>query len=169
MTDSLLPTPVVHDASERRTLDDWALGQRTGAPGLPTIIDDLFPTPRATDGTKGGPNQRGTSGDLMLPSVAAQELRHTNWGKYQPAIRRWEHVNGPVPSPTAPGQGGKPRLAPAFSEWLMGLPPGHVTGVPGLSRNAQLTAIGNGVVPQQAAHALRLLLPAMIAATGEHP
>lgn len=29
----------------------------------------LLPTPRATDGTKGGPNQRGSSGDLMLPSA----------------------------------------------------------------------------------------------------
>jgi len=29
----------------------------------------LLPTPRATDGTKGGPNQPGSSGDLMLPSA----------------------------------------------------------------------------------------------------
>lgn len=29
----------------------------------------MLPTPRATDGTKGGPNQRGSSGDLMLPSA----------------------------------------------------------------------------------------------------
>jgi len=29
----------------------------------------LLPTPRATDGTKGGPNQHGSSGDLMLPSA----------------------------------------------------------------------------------------------------
>jgi len=28
-----------------------------------------LPTPRATDGTKGGPNQRGSSGDQMLPSA----------------------------------------------------------------------------------------------------
>ena len=42
----------------------------------------------------------------------------------------------------------------------MGLPVGHVTDpVIGLSRNAQLKALGNGVVPQQAALALRLLLP----------
>ncbi|AUG78077.1 hypothetical protein CFP65_3276 [Kitasatospora sp. MMS16-BH015] len=40
----------------------------------------------------------------------------------------------------------------------MGLPEHHVTGVPDLSRAAQLHALGNGVVPQQAAHALRLLL-----------
>ncbi|GAA2400295.1 hypothetical protein [Streptomyces coeruleofuscus] len=39
----------------------------------------------------------------------------------------------------------------------MGLDPGHVTAVPGLSRNAQLKALGNGVVPQQAAHALSVL------------
>lgn len=39
----------------------------------------------------------------------------------------------------------------------MGLPAGHVTGVPGLSFAAQLKALGNGVVPQQAAHALRVL------------
>jgi DNA (cytosine-5)-methyltransferase 1 len=35
---------------------------------LGTIVT-LMPTPRATDGTKGGPNQRGSSGDLMLPSA----------------------------------------------------------------------------------------------------
>ena len=28
-----------------------------------------LPTPRASDGTKGGPNQRGSAGDLMLPSA----------------------------------------------------------------------------------------------------
>jgi hypothetical protein len=36
-------------------------------------LDDavaLLPTPRATDGEKGGPNQRGSSGDLMLSSAA---------------------------------------------------------------------------------------------------
>ncbi|MFD6866459.1 hypothetical protein ACFWDM_29375 [Streptomyces diastaticus] len=40
----------------------------------------------------------------------------------------------------------------------MGLDVGHVTNVPGLTRNEQLKALGNGVVPQQAAAALRLLL-----------
>ncbi len=30
-----------------------------------------WPTSRSTDGSKGGPNQRGSSGDLMLPSAAA--------------------------------------------------------------------------------------------------
>jgi len=39
----------------------------------------------------------------------------------------------------------------------MGLPQGHVTGA-GLTRNEQLKALGNGVVPQQASLAVRLLL-----------
>jgi DNA (cytosine-5)-methyltransferase 1 len=40
----------------------------------------------------------------------------------------------------------------------MGLPAGHVTAVPDLTRNAMLRILGNGVVPQQAALALSLLL-----------
>lgn len=31
-----------------------------------------WPTARSTDGAKGGPNQRGSSGDMMLPSAAAK-------------------------------------------------------------------------------------------------
>lgn len=50
----------------------------------------------------------------------------------------------------------------------MGLPEGHVCDVPappGMTpaglRNARLKALGNGVVRQQAAYALRLLLDRM--------
>ena len=46
-----------------------------------------------------------------------------------------------------------------FVEWLMGLPDGWVTDPNlGLTPPEQLTALGNGVVPAQAAHALRALL-----------
>ena len=53
----------------------------------------------------------------------------------------------------------------------MGLPDGWVTDVPGLNRNAQLKAIGDGVMPQQAAMALRMLLeradiPSLVADRG---
>lgn len=51
-------------------------------------------------------------------------------------------------------------LAPVFTEWLMGLPEGHVTGVPGVTRSDQLRVLGNGVVPQQGQAALRWLLDA---------
>ena len=47
---------------------------------------------------------------------------------------------------------------------MRGLPEGHVTDVPGVSRNDQLKMLGNGVVPQQAEAALRFLLaPAVLA------
>lgn len=52
-------------------------GGRGGAPADVTgrpLPGALGATPRATDGTKGGPNQRGSSGDLMLPSAVAQLL-----------------------------------------------------------------------------------------------
>ncbi|MFI9118144.1 DNA cytosine methyltransferase [Streptomyces bikiniensis] len=76
------------------------------------------------------------------------------WGPYEPAIARWTQVIGR----TAPGPvDALGRLNPPLVEWLMGLPAGHVTDVPGLSRTAQLKALGNGVVPQQAAVALEAL------------
>ena len=62
-----------------------------------------------------------------------------------------------APFPTQPGRHSRPVLAPAFVEWLQGLEPGWVTGLP-LPRTAQLRALGNGVVPQQAAYAVGLLL-----------
>jgi DNA (cytosine-5)-methyltransferase 1 len=122
-----------------------------GGSATETVV--LLPTPRATDGTKGGPNQRGSSGDLMLPSAVQ------DWREYATAIRRQEQAFGrPAPQPTEPGKNGQPRLSPAFVEWLMGLPAGHVTDVPGISRNDQLKALGNGVVPQQAAVATQVFL-----------
>lgn len=81
------------------------------------------------------------------------------WGAYAAAIARWGHATGrPAPAPTGPGRTGQRRLSAEFVEWLMGLPAGHVTAVPGLTRTQQLRALGNGVVPQQGAAALRLLL-----------
>lgn len=83
------------------------------------------------------------------------------WGAFAPAISRWEHVTGhAAPVPTEPGRNGQPRLSPRFVEWMQGLPEGHVTDVPGLTRTQQLHALGNGVVPQQGELALRMLLEA---------
>lgn len=81
--------------------------------------------------------------------------RVPEWGRFAPAVHRWEAATGrTAPWATDP----RGRLSPLFVEWMMGLPAGHVTGVPGLSRTRQLKALGNGVVPQQATAALRLLL-----------
>jgi DNA (cytosine-5)-methyltransferase 1 len=47
---------------------------------------------------------------------------------------------------------------------MMGLPAGHVTDPAiGISRTAQLRILGNGVVPLQAALALSVLLPLVVA------
>ncbi|MEU7200251.1 hypothetical protein [Streptomyces sp. NPDC045470] len=74
-------------------------------------------------------------------------------------IRRWENLIGrPAPAPTERGPRGGIRVTAEFGEWMMGLPAGHVTQVPGLERKHQLRAIGNGVVPQQAYTAFQWLI-----------
>jgi DNA (cytosine-5)-methyltransferase 1 len=84
------------------------------------------------------------------------------WGRYEAAIRRWEAVTGrAAPYPVERGTRGQPRLATAFSEWLMGLPKGFVTDLR-LPYSAQHRALGNGVVPQQALVALRQLVDAAV-------
>ena len=88
--------------------------------------------------------------------VAANTLT-LPWGIYESAIRRWEALLGRrAPQPTERGTKGQPRLSPLFVEWLMGLPAGFVTGL-GLPYGAQLHALGNGVMPQQAERALHHL------------
>ena len=58
----------------------------------------------------------------------------------------------------------RPRRLTHSSTWLPGRPSvtswpaGWATDVPGISRNDQLRIVGNGVVPHQAAAALRWLL-----------
>lgn len=99
-------------------------------------------------------SRRATSGNLREDILDA-----TAWGKFEPAIRRWEEVLGrPAPEPTKPdGKDGNHRLSSAFTEWMMGVPEGWITEA-GISRNEELKAAGNGVVPQQAELALRVLL-----------
>lgn len=84
------------------------------------------------------------------------------WGKFEPAIKRWEDVvkRTAPPATKVDGKDGTHRLSSEFSEWLMGLPEGWVTDC-GLSRREELKACGNGVVPQQAEFAVRSLLDGM--------
>jgi hypothetical protein len=108
-------------------------------------------------GRPGNGHQSGKDLGAAARTLTVGSATSAAWGEYEPAIRRWEHVLGQSAPPSAePGPGGRPRLSAAFAEWMMGIP-GLVTGVGGLPRTAQLRIIGNGVVPHQAAAALRLL------------
>jgi len=68
------------------------------------------------------------------------------------SIARFDMSMQEVPNPL--DKDGK--LNAAFVEYMMGLPNGWVTDV-GLSRSQQLKILGNGVVPQQAYYALKMI------------
>lgn len=119
----------------------------------------------ATDAERCGRNGRAReTGREQGQRAIAAGGGGVDWGTYSPAIERWEAVTGrPAPAPTLPdGRNGGHRLSAPFVEWMMGLDVGHVTSPAiGLTRNEQLKALGNGVVPQQAALAVRVLLDRM--------
>ena len=147
---ALLPTPAVNDMGAGKTVEDW---------------DAWTDAMRAKHGNGNGHGKSlSIEAARLLPTPQAHEAGVSNlnevhdFGPYTAAIRRWEAVLGrPAPAPTEPGQNGGPRLSPRFVEFMMGLPADWVCDVPGVSRSAQLKALGNGVVPQQAALALSLL------------
>lgn len=159
----LLPTPVARDYM-------GLPGDNVQMASLPREIS-LLPTPSAgvfNDGEDLGSWRKrqqknldkkinGNGQGLPLAIAAVDEV---NWGRYSGAIFFWEKcLARKAPLPTEPtGRNGNPRLSPRFVEWMQGLPEGWVTGIPGLSRKGQLHSLGNGVVPQQAEMALRLLL-----------
>ena len=162
-----LPTPTTRDykdgsAEHRR---DGKVQTDTVALAVFNSGEVLLPTTRArmneaskNEIAKGNPYKR-IETEVLLGEI--------NWGKFEPAIRRWEATIGrPAPAPTKPdGKDGNHRLSSAFTEWMMGLPEGWITDV-GLSRNEELKACGNGVVPQQAELALRVLLEGLLIEPG---
>jgi DNA (cytosine-5)-methyltransferase 1 len=111
-----------------------------------------------TSSGKRRPEEHSHLREAIRPATESGERTSQNWGQYEPAIRQWEHILGrPAPEPTTVGRNGRPRLNPVFVEWMMGLPLGHVTGHE-LSTAQCLKMLGNGVVPQQAHHAITHLL-----------
>tara|TARA_R110000822_G_scaffold136055_1_gene273602 strand:- start:287 stop:793 length:507 start_codon:yes stop_codon:yes gene_type:complete len=153
---SYLRTPAASEAERGHQPEDKARarggqvtlsGQMNYLP-TPNTMDDLPARDESKiDRSKGGySNVRET---VMRP----------NFDRFEPAVKRWEEVTGmKAPNPTKPdGKDGGQRLSSEFTEWMMGLKPGWVTGH-GLSRKDELKACGNGVVPQQAKLALGILL-----------
>ena len=157
-----LPTPTTRDYK-----DGSAPHERDGVVQTDTVARavfnsgeiELIGTPRVSSAN--GHTSSQVAADAPKRRVEDQVLT-TNWGKFEPAIRRWERMTRPAPAPTKPdGKNGSHRLSSEFTEWMMGLPEGWITGH-GLKRNDELKMAGNGVVPQQAELALRMLLGADI-------
>lgn len=153
-----LPTPTARDGK-------GVPGKNVQMASLPRVIS-LLPTPNTMDSLPPKTREQikahrdaGKGGDRNLREAVLYELEGT-WGKYAEAIRTWEEVLGRlVPFPTEnTGKDGRARLSPLLSEWMMGLPEGWVTAVPGLSYQQKLKLLGNGVVVQQAELTLRKLL-----------
>jgi len=71
MIASTLPTPQAYEADHGGSQHpDQRRGHQVY---LSDVIEhQMMPTPRASDGPKGGPNARGSSGDLMMGAVAAR-------------------------------------------------------------------------------------------------
>jgi hypothetical protein len=151
---TLMPTPAVSDNRGA------AKGEvEKGNPKNRLKVEvELLPTTRTS--MANGPTQKEINeGNPKTRIETEVMLGETNWGRFEPAIKRWEQViDRPAPAPTKPdGKDGNHRLSSKFTEWMMGLPDGWITGH-GLSRNDELKLAGNGVVPQQAELALKLLL-----------
>jgi hypothetical protein len=155
----VLPTPMSRDYK-----GDAAPHERDGVVQTDTVERAIFHsgeielmgTPRTSSAN--GATAKQVEADAPKSRIEDQVLT-TSWGKFEPAIRRWEETIGrPAPAPTKPdGKDGNHRLSSAFTEWMMGLPTGWITDA-GLTRTEELKACGNGVVPQQAELALRILL-----------
>jgi DNA (cytosine-5)-methyltransferase 1 len=156
----LLPTPLVDDA--KNTGHNKTRINTLAAEAYDLGNNALLPTPIVRDYKDGqapavrdGVVQTDTVGRAVMNSGEISEI---SWGKFEPAIRRWQQLTRPAPSPVkADGKDGSNRLSAEFAEWMMGLPQGWVTNID-ITRNAQLKALGNGVVPQQAEEAIKYLL-----------
>lgn len=150
---------------------------RTPGSASSSLLDGaLLPTPNTWDGNKPKTraerhhhrysSRKGSDGNL-------REVVLYEYGKEYRATVAAYHKKTPAPQSLTPkieynGEAyecrqpmpwmtvdGEDRLNPVFSEWIMGLPEGWVTGVPGVNH---FKLIGNGVAPPQAELALRAML-----------
>lgn len=120
-------------------------------------LDDavaLLPTPTVND-SRGGRNatsSRQPDSQHHSGTTLTDVAYVADFGRYQAAVDRWAAIHGTPPAPTDD----KGRLSPPFIEWMMGYPAGWVCGR-GLTRSAELKALGNAVQPQTAMAAMSLL------------
>lgn len=127
---SLLPTPTASD--------NGGYNQSRGSnarirPGLKMMArENLWPTPRASDGAHGGPNQKDSHGKPALaalaykyPTPAARDYRGAGSKEGYERRRNNGHQQS-LNEEIVHGPNGQPggQLNPIFVEWLMGYPLG---------------------------------------------
>ena len=148
---------------------------------------EMLPSPAASDEQVRGvmsPEKRRAGGHQVRLGDTLNDQTTTldnlkdghHFGKYEDSVRWQEKLyGGPIPAPLEDTSTGSKKLSPAFSEWMMGLPPGWVTDphiwerneenaaevIAGTrnpaARGLQMRAIVNGVVPAQAEAALQIM------------
>ena len=89
----------------------------------------LLPTPTLQQG-RSETSGRQEGSQYQVGTTLQDVAFKMDFGSYTAAIQRWEQATRPAPSPTVTRADGKPRLNPAFVEWMMGLPDGWVTRCP---------------------------------------
>lgn len=134
------PAPV----AERLGKGRWCGAPRSGG-------RVLLPSPTARDGMGGPGTSPARTGGMNLRTAVVQ----ADWGRYAEAVATWEERTRPAPLPTEANTRGGRRLSAAFPEWMMGLPEGFLTSEMG--RPEAIQRAGNGVMPQAAAMAYRML------------
>lgn len=153
---ALLPTPRSSDGDKGlRTLAGATteFARKGDGADLATILA-LLPTPAVNDmgagksidqwdaWTERMKREHGNGNGHGASLAIELERLGGTWKRFAPTVLRWERVvdrEAPAPSEGA-----------LVREWMMGLPAGWITDVPGVTRNEALKACGNGVVPQQA-------------------
>lgn len=145
--DAHLPTPTAQDG---KNLGGPSQGRRK-SPGMNWVGPALAGTVPELDGLDPPGEQ------LAIPLPGEEPA--VDWGPFRVVIERWADVLGrppPYPAEPNPARPDQLRTTVAFTEWVMGLPEGWLD-VPGVTYRQAHTALGNGVVPQQAAAALEAM------------
>jgi hypothetical protein len=138
-----LADQVEHDLLPTRTARDWKDGACVDA-DVPTnallgrTVTRLLPPPRATDGSDGGPNQRGSSGDLMLP-LAVTRIAQPAATRSSSTTREGSAPDGAPDGAPTPTSAGPMILLPTPAAHDSGnTPENHLRKKPG---RAQVTSL----------------------------
>jgi len=90
-SERMLPMPTTSDTNGAGKHGDGGLDLRTAV--------SLLPSPRASEGEKGGPNMRGSKGDLMLSSAVHRLTGDTMSPQSDAGKQLWEDVPLPLLNP----------------------------------------------------------------------